>query len=122
MISRLDVAEDAINLNNAGTVTNASKDRLRVKKRGDEIEAMSHDFITNCRNDPEEVDKTVKHEIEMALLRMTEKKVLVDLKLDEADQKVQEKDAKIKELETLVTLLKEQVDLLQADNDKMNPN
>ncbi len=53
LIMKLDSAEGLIKLNNDNTVVNASKDRLRVKKRRDEIEALQKDFEDNCKADPE---------------------------------------------------------------------
>ena len=45
---------------------------------------MQEDFEHNVRADPEEMDKTVKQEVEVALLRMTEKKMKAEMELEEA--------------------------------------
>ena len=84
LMQQLDTAENSIQVNNENTIVNASKDRLRVKKRKDEIDRMLADYETNCKKDPAEVDKTVKQEVEVALLRMTEKKMKVEMQLEEA--------------------------------------
>ena len=55
-MAKLDSAESHIQVNNQNTITNASKDRIRVKKRGDEIDQMKKDFETNCKHDPEEMN------------------------------------------------------------------
>ena len=60
LMQQLDTAENSIQVNNENTIVNASKDRLRVKKRKDEIDRMLADYETNCKKDPAEVDKTVK--------------------------------------------------------------
>ena len=75
----LDSADAHIQTNNENTITNASKDRLRVKKRQDEIRLMQEDYERNVRADPAEMDKTVKQEVEVALLRMAEKKMKVEM-------------------------------------------
>jgi predicted RNase H-like nuclease (RuvC/YqgF family) len=55
------------------------------------------------------VDETVKNEVEYALLRITEKKILADLKIEALQTEVQaqkkeleEKDKRIKELEAML--------------------
>ena len=60
LIQKLDSADAHIQTNNENTITNASKDRLRVKKRKDEIRLMQEDFEHNVKADPIEMDKTVK--------------------------------------------------------------
>lgn len=57
LMDKLDSAEGLIQQNNDNTVVNASKDRLRVKKRRDEIDALEKDFSENIKADPETMDK-----------------------------------------------------------------
>lgn len=57
LMVKLDSAENGINTNNKNTITNASKDRLRAKKRKDEITQMQQDYESNCRVDPEEMNR-----------------------------------------------------------------
>ena len=45
---------------------------------------MRDDFEKNCKADPEEMNKVVKREVEVALLRMTEKKMMVEMQLEKA--------------------------------------
>ena len=45
--------------------------------------------------DPEEMDKTVKQEVEVALLRMTEKKMKAEMELEKARKTIEEKDQRI---------------------------
>lgn len=56
LMAKLDSAESHIQVNNQNTITNASKDRIRVKKRKDEIDEMKKDYETNCKHDPEEMN------------------------------------------------------------------
>jgi len=75
----MDSADAHIQTNNENTIVNASKDRLRAKKRAEEMQQMQEDYEKNVRADPEEMDKTVKHEVEVALLRMTEKRMKMEM-------------------------------------------
>ena len=63
---------------------------------------MQKDFDENCKNDPEEVQKAVKQEVEVALLRMAEKKMKVEMQLEAAQKEIKEKDARIAQLELIV--------------------
>ena len=72
LMQRLDSAENHINANNQNTITNASKDRLRVKKRKDEIAQMQADFESNVRVDPEEMSK-------VSLIRLSARGAMVEL-------------------------------------------
>ena len=101
-MAQLDNAESHIESNNQNTIVNASKDRLRVKKRKDEIEQMQKDFEQNVKVDPEEMHNAVKQEVEVALLRMTEKKMKAEMELDKARKTIAEKDQRIAELELIV--------------------
>ena len=69
---------------------------------------MQEDFEHNVRADPEEMDKTVKQEVEVALLRMTEKKMKAEMELEEARQQIRQKDERIAQLELIVRQLSAQ--------------
>ena len=101
----LEQAESSIQINNVNTIENASKDRARVKKRKDEIQTMQQDFESNVRVDPAEMDRTVKKEVEVALLRMTEKKMKVEMQLEKAMKTIEDKDARIAQLEQTIMRL-----------------
>ena len=45
---------------------------------------MQADFNKNVRADPEEMNTIVKQEVEVALLRMVEKKLKVEMQLENA--------------------------------------
>ena len=45
---------------------------------------MQTDFESNVKVDPEEMSKAVKQEVEVALLRMTEKKMKIEMQLEAA--------------------------------------
>ena len=107
-MAQLDSAETNIETNNQNTILNASKDRLRVKKRKDEIEQMRADFEKNVKVEPEEMQKAVRDEVEVALLRMTEKKIMAEMELEKARQTIQEKDIRIAELENIILQLQGQ--------------
>ena len=79
LVQMLDSADANIHANNVNTITNAEKDRFRAKKRQDEMRQMQEDYEKNIRADPAEMDKTVKQEVEVALLRMAEKKMMVEM-------------------------------------------
>ena len=81
-MAKLDSAEKHINSNNENTIDNASKDRLRAKKRKGEIDEMTKDYETNIKVDPEEMQLKVKEGVQVALLRMTEKKMMAEMKLE----------------------------------------
>ena len=66
---------------------------------------MRDDFEKNCKADPEEMNKVVKREVEVALLRMTEKKMMVEMQLEKAQNEIKQKDARIAELERVVRQL-----------------
>ena len=104
----LEQAESSIQMNNVNTIENASKDRARVKKRKDEIQAMQQDFESNVRADPAEMDRAVKKEVEVALLRMTEKKMKVEMQLEKAMKTIEDKDARIAQLEQTIMRLQGQ--------------
>ena len=55
LIAQLDSAELNIEANNQQTITNASKDRLRARKRKDEIDKMKADYESNVKVDPEQM-------------------------------------------------------------------
>ena len=104
-MAKLDSAEKHINSNNENTIDNASKDRLRAKKRKGEIDEMTKDYETNIKVDPEEMQLKVKEGVQVALLRMTEKKMMAEMKLEQALTTIKEKDARIAELESIVRQL-----------------
>ena len=78
LAQRVETAVTLINMNNAASLTNASKDRERVKVREAEINTLMQEFQASAKHDPKEVEETVRNEVEFALLRMTEKKILAD--------------------------------------------
>ena len=92
LMAQLDSTEYSIQANNENTIVNASKDRLRAKKRKDEIDLMKADFEKNVRVEPEEMHKAVRDEVEVALLRMTEKKIIAQMDLEKARKTIEEKD------------------------------
>ena len=47
---------------------------------------MQADFNKNVRADPEEMNTIVKQEVEVALLRMVEKKLKVEMQLEQAQK------------------------------------
>ena len=47
---------------------------------------MQADFNKNVRADPEEMNIIVKQEVEVALLRMVEKKLKVEMQLEQAQK------------------------------------
>ena len=59
------------------------------------MKEMQEDFEKNIRADPEEMNKAVKQEVEVALLRMAEKKMKVEMQLESAQKTILEKDARI---------------------------
>ena len=69
---------------------------------------MQKDFEQNVKADPEEMDKTVKQEVEVALLRMTEKKMKAEMELEKARKIIEEKDQHIAQLELVVRQLQTQ--------------
>ena len=69
---------------------------------------MQKDFEQNVKADPEEMDKTVKQEVEVALLRMTEKKMKAEMELEKARKIIEEKDQRIAQLELVVRQLQTQ--------------
>ena len=75
---------------------------MRAKKRKDEFEQLQKDYEANCKIDPEEMNKTVKQEVEVALLRMTEKKMKAEMELEKAMKTIAEKDSRIAELELMI--------------------
>ena len=66
---------------------------------------MQTDFESNVKVDPEEMNKAVKQEVEVALLRMTEKKMKVEMQLEQANNTIKERDARIAELENIIRQL-----------------
>ena len=66
---------------------------------------MQTDFESNVKVDPEEMNKAVKQEVEVALLRMTEKKMKVEMQLEQAHNTIKERDARIVELENIIRQL-----------------
>ena len=74
---KLATVEALINNNNMNAVQNAEKDRIRTKVRQDEYLKLEKEFNDNIRN-PDHVDETVRDEVNNALLRMTEKKMMAD--------------------------------------------
>ena len=74
--------EALINNNNMNAVQNAEKDRIRTKVRQDEFSKLEKEFNDNIRN-PDHVDETVRDEVNNALLRMTEKKMMADDRVKE---------------------------------------
>ena len=91
-MAQLDSAESHIQVNNENTIVNASKDRLRAKKRKDEIDQLQADFEQNVKVEPEEMHKAVREEVEVALLRMTEKKIIAEMNLEKAHSTIVQKD------------------------------
>ena len=51
------------------------------------------------------MNTVVKREVEVALLRMTEKKMKAEMQLEKAQIQIKEKDARIAELENVVRQL-----------------
>ena len=51
------------------------------------------------------MQKAVREEVEVALLRMTEKKLIVEMELEKAREEIKQKDARIGELELIVKQL-----------------
>lgn len=101
-----------VNLNNAASITNASKDRERAKLRNDEMNTLMAEFENSAKPSAKEVDETVKTEVEYALLRMTEKKIIADQQieslrsqLDVKTKELEQKDKRILELEKLISQL-----------------
>ena len=74
--------EALINNNNMNAIQNVEKDRIRTKVRQDEFSKLEKEFNDNIRN-PDHVDETVRDEVNNALLRMTEKKMMADDKVKE---------------------------------------
>ena len=51
------------------------------------------------------MDREVKKEVEVALLRMTEKKMKVEMQLEKAMKTIEDKDARIAQLEQTIMRL-----------------
>ena len=66
---------------------------------------MQQDFEENCKVNPEEMQKAVKQEVEVALLRMAEKKMKVEMQLEAAQKTIKQKDERIAQLELIVRQL-----------------
>lgn len=56
LANRLETACAQINQNNAASLTNASKDRIRAKARRDEIAQLMSEFEQHVKVDPEVLD------------------------------------------------------------------
>ena len=108
LMERFDAAESQIKQNNAGIAANAEKDRLRAKQLRSQMDEMLSDYNTNVRVDPEEMSQAVKQGVEVALLRMTEKKMKAEMELARAKQTISEQSKRIAELELLVRTLQTQ--------------
>lgn len=71
-----------INQNKAATLANVSKDRLKAKLHKDEIDSLAVDYEYNVKIDPSVLDETVKSEVQAVLLRITEKKMIAEAKVE----------------------------------------
>ncbi len=80
IMRRLDQAEQKINQTNHGHLENFTKQRLKLQHRENELENLKQDYIQSVKQTSEQVDKEVRKQHDLALLRATEKKL-------EADQK-----------------------------------
>lgn len=83
LISRLETAMVQINSSKEATLANVNKDRIRAKLRKAEMDLLMEDYQKNIKVEEKELDETVKSGVEQALLKMTEKKIIADTKMEQ---------------------------------------
>ena len=107
MESRLAAVEHLISQNNQNHKANELKDREKAATYKGELDLIQKDFEEHIAVNPEGLKEVVSTEMQNALIRMTEKKLL-------ADQKCQQLEQKVFRLEELVQQLQAENDMLKG--------
>ena len=81
---------------------NSTKNRLRMNDRHRELESMKQYFIIHVAEQNLGAEQVCHDELQVALLRMTEKKIVAEQKCKAYELELQTKDARIAELQDIV--------------------
>jgi DNA replicative helicase MCM subunit Mcm2 (Cdc46/Mcm family) len=81
-----------------------AKNRLRMGDREREFNEIKEDFVKNIQEVNKTAETEFRHQLDLALLRMTEKKVLAEARCKELEQLLRERDLRIEQLEQMVNV------------------
>lgn len=112
MLNQMQGVENKINESQAKTIENAIKDKQKAKKYEDEINLIQAEYDQFREKDQAVLDAKVKHEVEFAILRISEKRYKAEAEVEELKKTLSERDAQIR-------LLEKQVEELKIENTKL---